>query len=374
MTNSIYSDFTVVKSLSDCRLINNDMCNFESYSEGFILPYKKKSNSWGIGGVLSKKRKYLNNSGYNGWTSFGGEYEFEDFDISEREVIWLGVIINHWGHFLVDNISRLWFSLESKEKYHIAYVSEDFDLHDNMIRFFELLGIDKTRLIRVTNPTQFKKIIVPDYSKTDSTYSLKYKNIFDEIILNSNYENVSDQVRNLSGKIYFSRRNFKSASSREYGEETIEYIFKKLNCDVVYPELLNLDEQIYLWNNSTEIVCMNGTIPLNVVFCRNHKTKLTILNKTSRVHKNIYDFIKIFSIKHVIFVDVFNSFSDRYVKNLGGGPFVLEVTPKLRHYSKLNEGVDIPKYKKNKIGKYIFLYRFLIKRTLKNAVKRMLRM
>ncbi|WP_224360177.1 hypothetical protein, partial [Klebsiella michiganensis] len=103
------------------------MCNFESYSEGFILPYKKKSNSWGIGGVLSENRKYINNSGYNGWTSFGGEYEFEDFDISEREVIWLGVIINHWGHFLVDNISRLWFSLESKGKYHIAYVSEDFD-------------------------------------------------------------------------------------------------------------------------------------------------------------------------------------------------------------------------------------------------------
>lgn len=65
----------------------------------------------------------------------------------------------------------------------------------------------------------------------------------------------------------------------------------------VAPEKLSLEEQIYIWNNADEIACINGTIPLNVVFSKNKNLKLTVLNKTSISHENPYILLQFREIK-----------------------------------------------------------------------------
>lgn len=352
--------------------------SFNQYTDSYVLPHKSKLGTWGLGGVLDNKRNYIENSGFIGWTTFGGSYDFDKYSISDDEVIWFGNLINHWGHFIVDNLSRMWWILEneSSEK-KIVYVSESDSVHQNILRFFEILGIGLERLIRVTSVTRFKSIIIPDYSKTEDFYSDRFTSIFNKVIGSCDYAGIS-QPNKLMGKIYLSRQSFSSAKGRELGEDLVELLFSDCGYNIIYPENLSLDEQIFMWNNSDEIVCFNGTIPLNICFCRNKNLRLCVLNKTSRLHQNIYDFLSIFKLNHINIIDAYFKDSDRYVESLGGGPFIMKVTDDVTAYLGGHKGVDfndcdLNKYKLNPMRRKVFLYKFLLVRTAKKIVKSFLK-
>mgnify|MGYP000243600874 CR=1 FL=1 len=74
--------------------------------------------------------------------------------------------------------------------------------------------------------------------------------------------------KNIKEKLYFSRRKFGKAAATEFGEEYIEQCFNQNGYESLGPETLTLREQIYVWNHAEAIACMNGTIPLNVVFAK----------------------------------------------------------------------------------------------------------
>lgn len=113
-------------------------------------------------------------------------------------VIYIGMLVNVWGHHLTDNIKRLWFldSDEYKSKYSgckLVYVSAEGqtsykDMPLNMRKLLSILGIDENNITPITDITRFKKIIVPDesfYNDKDETRFLQ-KNIRIQLIKSAN--------------------------------------------------------------------------------------------------------------------------------------------------------------------------------------------
>ncbi|WP_241570106.1 glycosyltransferase 61 family protein, partial [Rosenbergiella collisarenosi] len=296
---------------------------------GIILPFKK-NDSWGLGGVVDNDFNYISSSGYQDWLSFGGKYEINlsDVLICNEEVIWMGKFNSHWGHFLLDDVSRLWFLLENYNNQIIAYVSEDNEITDNFLQFIYGLGIARDKLLRVSKPTRFKNIIIPECSKNRGVINPIYHDIFLKVrenILSSNSKKFEDL------DIYLSRSSFDSGKNKEIGEKAIEDIFNKQGFKSIYPEKLTLQEQVILWNNARKIACLNGTIPLNILFT-NERKDLIVLNKTSRRHSNLFDVIDITNSRGVVFINVFCSFYDKSVRYLGEGPFIFNNLDSLRDY------------------------------------------
>lgn len=187
--------------------------------------------------------------------------------------------------------------------------------------------------------------------------------------------NICSKDKYSGEKIYLSRCHFKNAMRKEMGEKNIESLFRQNGFNVYYPESLTLDDQIAMFKNADTIACVNGTIPLNVVFGRN-SLNLIVLNKTSLPHKNLIKVADYIDIKPT-YIDVYREPIKGHPRYLGEGPFWLITTDKLKAYFEKNglayhldksEGSYLSTIK-NHI-KYYYLY-FIIR--LKNKIKKVLR-
>lgn len=307
------------------------------YENGIILPrvFLEHSPIWGSGGVCDKNNSFIEKSFYDGgWARQGGYYFWKQEEYIDKEVIYIGLFLPHWGHFLVDLTNRMWALpeiMESRCDIKIAYIGEE-EPQGNNLRFLELLGIDKAQLIHITKPTRFKKVYIPEQGfKSCEWYTGEFLNMLNKMVrrvLNSGYD--FSRVMNID-KVYFTRRKLGKAINSEFGEEYFETCFIENGYTSLAPEILSLEEQIYIWNHASRIVCMNGTIPLNVMFAVNPKLQLLVLNKTSIYHENPMILLKMRKIQ-AEFIDIFKEPLKGYPKSLGEGPYLLWPTKAFKDY------------------------------------------
>lgn len=307
------------------------------YENGIILSrvFLEQSPIWGSGGVCDKNNYFIKQSFYNGgWAKQGGFYSWNHEEYIDNEVIYIGLFLPHWGHFLVDLTNRMWAlpeMIKSRSDIKVAYIGEE-ELEGNYLHFLELLGINKAQLIHITKPTRFKKVYIPEQGfKSCEWYTCEFLNMLNEMVrrvLNSTFD--FSRVMNID-KVYFTRRKLRKAINSEFGEEYFENYFIENGYTSLAPEILSLEEQIYVWNHASRIVCMNGTIPLNVMFAANPDLQLLVLNKTSIYHENPMILLKMRKIR-AVFIDVFKEPLKGYPKSLGEGPYLLWPTNEFKDY------------------------------------------
>jgi len=312
--------------------------NIETYDNAIILPRKSIENEyplWGLGGVCDQNNQFIKTSFYDGgWATFGGAYQYEQEKLINEDVLYIGLFFSHWGHFLIDLTCRLWAVprlLEEKPSIKVAYLGEEEPI-DNNLRFFELLGVKKEQLLLISEPTRFRRVFVPEQGfKSCEWYTSEHLHMLNLIVEHAlgsgdNYSKIDGLKR-----VYFSRRSFFKAVSSEYGEEYFEKIFNTNGFTSIAPEQLTLDEQIYIWNNADEIICVNGSIPLNVMFCCNQSLRLIILNKTKIPHDNPIILLKMRGVE-ATFLNVFYEPFKKYPKSLGEGPYLFWPTEEFSEY------------------------------------------
>lgn len=322
------------------------------YENGLILPRVFDGNTpiWGKGGVCDSENKFVPLSEYHGgWAEHGGYYNWTDEQYLDDTVVYFGVFFNHWGHFLVDLIGRMWYCTQNQSsEIKVAYLGEE-DPKGNFLEFFELMGIKKEQLIRITKPTRCRKVIVPEFScRPCIWYSDEYQSIFDAVI--SRVLNSEKGIPNVKQykKIYFTRLKLPKARSSEFGEKLIVEWMEKNGYEILSPERLSLRQQIFLWNTAEEIACINGSIPINCIFSQNPNLKLIVLNKTKLVHKNL-DLFLLIRQQNVTFLDVYYEPFKNYPKSIGAGPFMLYISEDIYKYSTDND-LDVP-FSKIKVRK-----------------------
>lgn len=297
-------------------------------------PYNPDRILIGRGGVLDGDGNYVEASSVravNVQDRMYGAYDISAHEIQDSDecVIYLNHFWQHWGHFILDFVGRLWYVLQCNENYKLVYtcrLGESEPIIGNYLEFIRLLGIDESRLMMVNQVTRFKKVIVPDLSVClGAYYTPEYKNLFDTVIRNAGATFTQEK------KIYCSRSRIPSASGKEQRESDIEEVFRNNGYESVYMEELSLKEQIRLLNSCAEIAMLSGTLAHNLVFVRN-SARATVVNKTYLL--NVVQFV----VNHMTTADIY--YVDAYVAltpiTSGVGPFIIRRTREFAAYCRDN--------------------------------------
>ena len=198
-------------------------------------------------------------------------YDMDKIEYVDEEVVFLGFLRGHWGHFIVDGSVRLWaLTLQKyKGKKVLARIEGNATFCKILLKH---LGIEENQILQIDVPTRFKKVHVPDISYVPFTYISKkflapYRTIAEQINLE----------KEVFEKIYLSREHF-AKGKKELGEKYIRQIFEDNGYHILYPEELSFEEQVWYYKNCKEIVTTNGTVSHNVVYA-NEGIRLVLLKR-----------------------------------------------------------------------------------------------
>ncbi len=310
----------------------------QTVSRGIILPQKTVAEGpmWGLGGVCDEHNCFVELSAYDGgWATHGGGYAWENETYCEEDVVYFGMFFNHWGHFLIDLLGRLWPFADPQSPckgWKLAYLGDE-EPRGNFLEFFSLLGIKKEQLVHITKPTRFRNVMVPEFCcKSCVWYSDEYRGIFDAMAAQVEKEGFVPSQADKMEKVYLTRSAFGKAKGTEFGEDMIVRWMETNGFSVLAPETLSVREQIYLWNHAKEIACLDGSIPMNLAFCGNHELKLSVFHKTHLEHLNLELYL-LMRPCDVTLLDVWYEPFKKYPKNIGAGPFIFHLGDDAKAYS-----------------------------------------
>ncbi len=253
-------------------------------SDAYVLPpvlYRQAGQGYAKGGVLDSKGIFVHSSGRYRDTeetkqpcTLMGGYEFSKVGIPilSEPCIYCGEYLPHYGHFLCESMTRLWYVVQN---YHpgmkLIFISDEpREIGGNFRQIFELLGVDINDVRIVTHVTQCKNLIVPDAS---SIFCHWYT---PEFVIP--FKKISSSVKKVykKEKIYLSRTRFKDRFI--IGEENIEKLFAQNGYYVIYPEQLPLSELIAYLKGAKVVAGLSGTALHNIIFARQN-TQLIVLNR-----------------------------------------------------------------------------------------------
>lgn len=171
----------------------------------------------------------------------------------DAPVFYGGALVPHYGHFIIDSMSRLW----ARECYSELPIL--FLLHDGWKTFpsfgqtiFEALDI-LGRVLTVDEPTLFRTVICPGPA---FQYRTKAYDVADRPHLQVAAA-LGATSRRWRHPVYITRTGLSDVRRRFGGEEELGYELSRRGVEIVSPETLPLNEQIGLFTEAPLII---GTI------------------------------------------------------------------------------------------------------------------
>jgi len=263
--------------------LSDEKLEIKYIERGIILPLRVTHNKHHTGGVCDRKGNFID--GHRVFRNAPNEhslmfnhdilnaYSIPDYiSYIDETVVYGGVTYNHYGHMIVEGLSRIWFHLENpNENYKYVFISnwsEDNIVYDE---FYCLLGIKKENIILLKEPMQFKKVIVPEQSYYAcgpyTEVAIKTFNAIRDAVKPANHE-----------KVYFtkSRQKIKPSINEEYFEE----YFKTNGYEIISPETLSVSEQISVMAGVNEFATAFGSSQHQILFSKNNiKTVIFTLDE-----------------------------------------------------------------------------------------------
>ena len=161
----------------------------------------------------------------------------------DKDVVYLGGILQHFGDFLINNLVRTYCLLDKKYSKYCVVLVNDKNLNvipKYVYTFLKLLRVPRNKIIILNDTARFKNVYIPNQGWNLPIWSSEQcANTFDAMA-----KNVGKIKLKKYEKIYFSRDCLKIR--RTYGEKYVSEIFKKNGFSIICPEKLSLQKQIYL--------------------------------------------------------------------------------------------------------------------------------
>lgn len=346
------TDYYLQSSVEDCEVL----------SEAYILPPRKmfdpEYHIYYLGGVADKEKKFVEASALRRKDKSGalvGGYDFDDMDVVRQDIdiLYAGVIINHFGHFLLEGMSRLWYWVENRDKnLDIAFLMlKNQKIFPQFWELMDVLGIPKSKIHIIKEPTQFNTVYVPKQAHVlDVCLTDKFLVPYQYMV-----QQMPDQKKE---KIYLSRGKLKKGTEC-LGEKHIQKLFTDNGYKIMYPEQMSVREQITAIKNASSIAGVSGTAMHLAVFA-DCGTRVTVLERTDVLVPEQYLINQAIGAKASYIAVNVNPFPvDHSV-----GPVLLSVTPELAEYCKDNDYKVDEKYveyvkpadAKRFVKKYMELY------------------
>lgn len=320
-----------------------------------ILPLRKDPGlQFGRGGVVDCDGSYVNLSAIPLRVQYS--YPFENADYRDQKVVYCGYLIDHWGHFLIEAVTRLWYFLEHDEtvdKY-VFFIEEGStrEISGNYLEFLKLLKI-WDRLEIISRPTTYREVIVPELGIVcRQSYVPQLRKVFDAVA-----ENVVPQPDwETPEKIFYSRSQFAKGKPFEAGFEVIDNFFEKNGYTILYPEKVPLSRMIHYIRNAKVVASLSGSLPHNMLFA-NQGQKLEIVERLVINDDNQTDVNRLKELD-VTYIDAnMPIYTVDFV-----GPIIMGYTEQLEHFAR-DRGYAAPddiylkeNYRKKCFVKYMKAY------------------
>ena len=323
-----------VKIWYDREFIKKNSLSAQKYSDATILPLRSNANDnllFGRGGVIDSNNEYIEESGIPG--RIFDSYEVHEPEYRDERVVYCGYLVPHWGHFLVEAVTRLWYYLKkdsSIDKY-VFFIEENSDrsISGNYKEFLELLGVwDKIDVINA--PTKYKEVTAPERGfKMGQFWSDEFKSIYNtvaEAALKKNVDTTSGK------KVFLSRSQLKLFSNKEFNMDMLDDFFQKNGYQVVFPEQQSLSDLIRIIRNADMVATLSGSIQHNMLFAMDN-AKQIVLEKTAVTVDFVCDLSRI--------KDFDTTYIDAnlcvYPVNIGYGPFIMRYSGMLQKFAETYE-------------------------------------
>lgn len=208
-----------------CRLLFRSDIKKVTIDNGYVFPMKKTTGYWGTGCITTSDGQPVPESFLHGIEKpkMSGKYECDKNDILFRSgtFLYLGPFTNHWGHFIVDSTTRLYALKQFPDAIPFFMAFNHYKslmMHDNIKRFFELLGIDYRCIQFIFKPCSMEKIIIPEQSYREGKFfSNEYLDVFIQVA-----ENIQPTVKDAPANIFLSRKSFLKDENREIGLDLLD--------------------------------------------------------------------------------------------------------------------------------------------------------
>ena len=293
-----------------------------------ILPLRRDPSFgllFGKGGVVDCDGNYVELSSIPLRVQYS--YPFENPEYRDEKVVYCGYLVNHWGHYLIEGVTRLWYFLENDatiDKY-VFFLdeNEEREIKGNYREFLELLKIwDKLEIIN--KPTTYREVIVPERGIVClKSYSPKLLSVFDTVAENV----IPDPSWETPEKIYYSRSQFQKGMQFEFGFAALDNFFEKNGYTILYPEKVPLSRMIHYIRNAKVVASLSGSLPHNMLFA-NQGQKVEIVERLVISDDNQTDVNRMRELD-VTYIDAnIPVYTIDFV-----GPFIMGYTPELQRFA-----------------------------------------
>lgn len=255
-------------SYTSVRRLESEDIQAAEYLKGVIIPVRQGAKgSLDYGGVVTNEGIFVKSSMIPGWVT--GWYDDYQCVESDQTAVYCGRMIGHWGHFLLECATRLWYFLEHDDRSYIyVFIVREGNsppIEGNFRQFFDLLGI-WDRLVFLNQATRYQRVVVPDRSfQYKNFYSPKYISVFDRVVNNALDIEWKEAF---SKKLFLSRSCFERARESEAGLDMLQNYFEKNGYEVIYPENVPLSKLIHKLQSAQECASESGTAAHNFLFCK----------------------------------------------------------------------------------------------------------
>lgn len=265
------------------KRFSNRELEVQVLENGIVLPARRMEGAW-KGGVCDSDFNFVagfsrHNEKGTGFSTINSSYVVDQNDIVDldEDVIFGGVLIGHFGHFMMECWCRLWYVIEHPElQSKILFLTTTHGGYKPWFdNFFRLMGIDLNRIIYVKEPMQCRSVTVPDQSQ----YSPR--NFTKEFFIP--YQAIKSHVTPAAPKkLYLTRKDYegeKNVGVHCYNEKYFEDFFVAHGFEAVSMETLKLEEQISLIMGADEVAATMGTLTHWAMFCK-PTAKFIVLTRT----------------------------------------------------------------------------------------------
>jgi Glycosyltransferase 61 len=200
----------------------------------------------------------------------------------DEEVVYLGWLFNHYGHFLMQSLSRVWFLAELEPSIKVVFHHSSAAwprLADWTQRMLMAFGVPPERILILTAPTRLRRLIVPEplfeprsvaddqMVRVHEAMAQPYRDVAARVV---------NGVKSSAQPVYLSRRRLPSSQRRMIGEDQLEELLQQNGVRIAYPERMPFEEQVRLINSHADIISNAGSAAQNVLFAL-HKPRLHLL-------------------------------------------------------------------------------------------------
>ena len=202
-----------------------------------------------------------------------------DIETAPDEAYIYGGFINpHYGHFLINTLSRFWHLARERPRAkilcHAGAAAANWLALPFAGRIFEQLGLRQEAIAQFDRPVRIRELIVPEPAFEEQRHAHR---VFRDLCLSIGDGLVEQSgIKRLDAPAYVSKHRMHSGVGRAINERELVKTLEAAGFDIVHPELLDFERQLKLFASRRLIVGTTGSAFHTSIFLRELPTVISI--------------------------------------------------------------------------------------------------